>query len=122
MKRIPATENLDQRKGQWLKGVLDLCVLGALAEGEAYGYQLARTLEAAGMGVIKGGTLYPVLNRLETDGLLTVTWRPSVKGPDRKYYTLTDAGSVLLEEGGKEWLAFSETTARLMTASKASTS
>ena len=109
-----ATTDIEPRKAQWLKGVLDLCVLGALRGGEAYGYQLARLLGEAGMGVIKGGTLYPVLNRLETDGLLSITWRPSGQGPDRKYYTLTDAGEVLLDQAGKEWALFAQTTASLI--------
>lgn len=109
-----ATPKLDQRSGQWLKGVLDLCVLGVLRDGEAYGYQLSRMLEEAGLGVIKGGTLYPVLNRLESDGYLDVSWRASEQGPDRKYYTLTTAGSAVLESAAKEWVVFAETTRALM--------
>ena len=106
--------NLDQRKGQWLKGVLDLCVLGALLEGEAYGYQLSRMLGEAGMGVIKGGTLYPVLSRLENEGLVTVTRRPSGQGPDRKYYIISKEGRELLDQAAKEWRLFAETTTALM--------
>lgn len=108
--------NLEQRKGQWLKGVLDLCVLGALLDGEAYGYQLSRVLGEAGMGVIKGGTLYPVLNRLENEGLVSVAWRPSGQGPDRKYYTISGDGVALLEKAAKEWGRFAEITADLMSA------
>lgn len=106
----------EQRTAQWLKGVLDLCVLGLLRDGEAYGYELARLLEGAGMGVIKGGTLYPVLNRLETDGYLSVKWKPSDQGPDRKYYRLTAAGKALVDRIGKEWLIFAETTTALIAA------
>jgi PadR family transcriptional regulator PadR len=72
-------------------------------------------LEQAGLGVVKGGTLYPVLNRLETDGFLDVSWRPSEKGPNRKYYTLTAAGMAALDEAAKEWKAFAEATTELMT-------
>ncbi len=107
-------KNLDQRNGQWLKGVLDLCVLGALRNGEAYGYQLSRILEAAGLGVIKGGTLYPVLNRMESDGLVDVAWRASEKGPNRKYYELTDEGEGVLDDAAKQWQAFAEVTVALM--------
>ena len=110
--------NIDQRKAQWLKGTLDLCVLGALLDGEAYGYQLARVLAEAGLGVIKGGTLYPVLNRLEAEGLVTVSWRPSGRGPDRKYYTISDAGRELLEQVAKEWLVFAEIATGLMNPSR----
>ncbi|WP_306215484.1 PadR family transcriptional regulator, partial [Actinoplanes sp. RD1] len=58
------------RRQQWLRGVLDLCVLGALARGESYGYEIGRQLESAGLGAIAGGTLYPVLLRLERLGLV----------------------------------------------------
>ncbi len=108
----------EQRAAQWLKGVLDLCVLGQLREAEAYGYELARWLEESGMGVIKGGTLYPILNRLETDGYLAVKWRASDQGPDRKYYRLTAQGEALLDHAGKEWLAFVETTTALISAAE----
>jgi PadR family transcriptional regulator PadR len=48
-----------------LRGVLELCVLGALRGGPSYGYALAQSLEQAGLGTVKGGTLYPLLGRLE---------------------------------------------------------
>ncbi len=106
--------NLDRRKGQWLKGVLDLCVLGCLRTGEVYGYELARMLAEAGLGAIKGGTLYPVLSRLETEGFVTVFWRASGQGPNRKYYTISEAGRELVDQAGKEWGVFAETAATLM--------
>jgi hypothetical protein len=58
------------RRASWLKGVLDLLVLAGLTEGESYGYEIAKTLAGSGLGQIKGGTLYPVLNRLEEAGLV----------------------------------------------------
>jgi PadR family transcriptional regulator PadR len=97
---------IDQRRAQWLKGVLDVCVLGALRDGEAYGYDLLQTLEDGGLGPIKGGTLYPLLRRLERDGLVETTWRASAQGPDRKYYQLTDDGLAAAEDCGKAWLRF----------------
>lgn len=104
MKYSPTT--LDQRRAQWLKGVLDLCVLAHLRSGEAYGYELARALEAAGFGEIKGGTLYPLLNRLERDGLVTTVWKTSDQGPDRKYYRITDRGRADLGTAGGAWSSF----------------
>ncbi|MEV1145246.1 PadR family transcriptional regulator [Micromonospora sp. NPDC049799] len=94
------------RRGQWLRGVLDLCVLAALREGESYGYQLAQALDAAGVGPIQGGTLYPVLLRLQRTGLVTAQWREGTSGPARKYYRLTEAGRAALRQGGSAWLAF----------------
>lgn len=55
--------------------MLDLCVLALLTARESYGYELAQSLEAAGIGPIQGGTLYPVLLRLQRTGLITAEWR-----------------------------------------------
>ncbi|MBM0277843.1 PadR family transcriptional regulator [Micromonospora tarensis] len=94
------------RRGQWLRGVLDICVLALLAEQESYGYQLAQALDAVGVGPIQGGTLYPVLLRLQKTGLVTAEWREGTAGPARKYYRLTDHGHTALREGGRAWLSF----------------
>ncbi len=91
-----------------------MCVLGALRNREAYGYELARMLENAGMGPIMGGTLYPVLSRLETDGLLVTFWQASDQGPNRKYYRLTAAGEEFLTQAAREWVNFSRATTRVM--------
>ncbi|MDG4778564.1 PadR family transcriptional regulator [Micromonospora sp. WMMD961] len=94
------------RRGQWLRGVLDICVLALLSEGESYGYQLAQALDTAGVGPIQGGTLYPVLLRLQKTGLVTAQWREGSAGPARKYYRLTDDGHAALRTGGNAWLTF----------------
>jgi len=98
--------SIEQRRAQWLRGVLDLCVLARLRAGEAYGYELARALDAAGFGEIKGGTLYPLLSRLERDRLVTTSWRTSDLGPDRKYYRLTVTGEETLNAAGAAGLEF----------------
>src|SRR5690625_7349935 len=54
---------------EWLRGVLELCVLRVLADGATYGYAIAAELAQAGLGEIKGGTLYPLLGRLEKNAL-----------------------------------------------------
>ncbi|MBR8741291.1 PadR family transcriptional regulator [Nocardiopsis sp. MG754419] len=94
------------RRSSWLKGVLDLLVLSGLTEGESYGYALAARLDEAGFGRIKGGTLYPVLNRLEEAGLVAAEFRAAAKGPGRRYYHLTDQGREVLAEQGGAWLEF----------------
>lgn len=75
-------------------------------DGEAYGYELAKGLETAGLGEIKGGTLYPLLNRLERDGLVETVWRDGHQGPDRKYYQITTLGESALSEAGAAWAEF----------------
>jgi PadR family transcriptional regulator PadR len=91
---------------QWLRGVLDLCLLAQLADGEAYGYELARRLEDLGFGSIPGGSLYPALLRRERLGHLTAEWRAGEGGPGRKYYALTPAGREALERESADWRAF----------------
>ncbi|GAA1581291.1 PadR family transcriptional regulator [Actinomadura kijaniata] len=94
------------RRSSWLKGVLDLLVLASLTEGENYGYEIAKSLAGAGLGEIKGGTLYPVLNRLEEAGLVAAEFRAADRGPGRRYYSLTQRGRDTLAEQGSLWLAF----------------
>jgi len=103
------------RRASWLKGVLDLLVLASLSDGESYGYQIAKTLADAGLGQIKGGTLYPVLNRLEEAGLLATEFRAAERGPGRRYYRLTAEGRRTLEEEGARWLAFDESVRAVLT-------
>jgi PadR family transcriptional regulator PadR len=102
------------RNSQWLKGVLDLCALSLLSDRERYGYEIARILDDAGLGPIKGGTLYPLLARLENDGLVSTTWKPSDQGPERKYYRLADRGRLLLEVNISAWREFADRVTSVM--------
>lgn len=95
----------DQRP-TWLRGVLDLCLLAQLKDGEAYGYELARRLEGLGFGPIAGGSLYPALLRREKLGHLRAEWRAGEGGPGRKYYVLTGAGREALDRETVAWHAF----------------
>ncbi|WP_181309759.1 PadR family transcriptional regulator [Nocardioides campestrisoli] len=90
----------------WVRAALGLCVLQALAQGPTYGYALASALEDAGFGTVKGGTLYPLLGRLETAGLVSVEWRAGEGGPGRKYFALSDAGRAELAAQRGQWRAF----------------
>ncbi|MFD6093234.1 PadR family transcriptional regulator [Oerskovia sp. NPDC060338] len=99
---------------EWLRGVLDVCVLRILAAGPTYGYAIAARLADAGLGAIKGGTLYPLLGRLEAGGLVTVEWRAGDGGPGRKYYELTPAGHDELAHRATLWDAFTRTTRDLV--------
>jgi PadR family transcriptional regulator PadR len=74
------------------KGLLELCILNALAERERYGYELVKTLVSIpGLGVTEG-TLYPLLSRLRVQGLISARLEQSTEGPARKYYALSPAG------------------------------
>lgn len=99
--------DLDPQPSEWLRGVLELCVLRVMADGPSYGYAIAAELAAAGFGDIKGGTLYPLLARIEKNALVTVEWRTGEGGPGRKYFKLTGSGRAALEHGMLQWQAFS---------------
>src|SRR5579862_7664795 len=75
------------------KGLLELCVLNALAGKERYGYELVKALvDVPGMGVTEG-TLYPLLSRLRLQGLISARLEESAEGPARKYYALSREGA-----------------------------
>lgn len=95
---------------EWLRGALSMYVLHVIADGPTYGYAIATALAEAGLGVIKGGTLYPLLARLEEAGLVTVEWRAGDGGPGRKFYDLTDAGRDEHQRQTADWRAFTEVT------------
>ena len=76
---------------QMRKGILEYCILSIISQGEIYASDIISELKKAQLLVVEG-TLYPLLNRLRTNGLLSYEWRESTSGPPRKYYTITDAG------------------------------
>ena len=94
------------RRNQWLRGVLDLCVLALLRGGESYGYELAQRLEAKGIGPVQGGTLYPLLLRLQKTGLVVTRWQEGEAGLARKYYAITAAGRDALHREVHDWRLF----------------
>jgi PadR family transcriptional regulator PadR len=98
---------------EWLRGTLSLCVLGILADGASYGYAISQRLEEAGVGSVKGGTLYPLLARLEAEMLVAATWSVGDGAPGRKYLELTEAGHVELVHRRELWQQFSSTVEAL---------
>lgn len=100
--------------GEWLRGVLPTCALAVLAAAPAHGYAVTQALTRAGITGLRGGALYPVLTRLEQDGLVAATWQEGEGGPGRKVYRLTDAGRAQLDTLSGSWDAFAATTAALL--------
>lgn len=94
----------------WLRASLGLCALRALETGPSYGYAIIADLAEAGLGEIKGGTLYPLLTRFEHGGLVTTEWRPGDGGPGRKYFSLTPAGRAELDRLRTDWARFTAVT------------
>ncbi len=94
---------LDGRRSQLLRGVLDLCLLAVIDEGPAYGYEMTKRLRARGMSIVGEGSIYPLLGRLERDGLVETRREASNGGPPRKYYSLSADGKRSLDGGVEEW-------------------
>lgn len=88
---------------QMLKGILPMLVLALLHEQESYGYELVTRLQEAGLEDIATGTVYPVLTRLEREGLITSRLVASPSGPARKYYVPTEAGTAHLAASAAAW-------------------
>lgn len=83
---------------QMLKGTLEGCVLAIISQQETYGYEISEQLRQYGFGTITEGTIYPLLLRLEKNGLAKAVYRTSDIGPKRKYYFLTPKGSKELND------------------------
>ncbi|MRG58874.1 PadR family transcriptional regulator [Agromyces sp. CFH 90414] len=98
---------------QLRRGVAEQCVLGLLRERARYGWELAETLGEHGL-VASIGTLYPLLARLRSRGLVEAFERESETGPTRKYYRLTDAGRRELAAFRGQWAEFSRTVDDLL--------
>lgn len=88
-----------------------MLVLHLLAVRESYGYELVTRLQDVGLTDLTTGTVYPVLGRLEREGLLTSRLAPSTSGPARKYYRPTDTGTQALADAVVGWHDLSATVA-----------
>jgi PadR family transcriptional regulator PadR len=85
------------------KGVLSHAALAALAPAPGHGYELLARLNDRGFDRLKGGTLYPLLHRLESQSLISHHWTTPAAGPARKVYTITDTGLAELDEAERAW-------------------
>ena len=97
--------SVEERRSQLLRGVLDLCLLAVMEEEPAYGYEMTKRLHARGLSIVGAGSIYPLLARLERDGLVDTYRAASNGGPPRKYYRLTPDGERALAAGVSEWRA-----------------
>src|SRR5579871_1417640 len=93
----------ERRITQLRKGILELAIMGVLYHSRHYGYSLVRVLSEHGSTSLKEGTVYPILSRLDRDGVVKSEWVESVQGPPRKYYSLTPAGRRLFNELSQEF-------------------
>jgi PadR family transcriptional regulator PadR len=99
---------------RWRKAVLPFAILAVLRRGPKHGYGLATELRDLLGAAAPEGTLYPLLNGFERDGLTVAEWVIQDTGPARKTYALTDKGRAALDDGARRWSVFGTNLQRLI--------
>lgn len=87
-------------------------VLGVIAEGETYGYEIVKRVAELSGGQLEwtDGMLYPLLHRLEQQGMLTSVWRVAEQTKrKRKYYAITEQGRAAMQQQRQQWRVITET-------------
>lgn len=93
-------------EAQLRKGTLEMAALASLWGKRLYGLEILRSLASDAQLALGEGTIYPILNRLKTEGLLVSEWVEAEAGHPRKYYSLTEAGRVRLCSMAQAWVGF----------------
>jgi PadR family transcriptional regulator PadR len=114
MQNIPNPPSLyaQQIATQLRKGFLAYCVLKVCRPAPIYTSDILKQLRQAQLVVVEG-TIYPLLSKLQKDGLLAYSWQESGQGPPRKYYAITDFGSTVMELVQEEIYAINDTLEKL---------
>jgi len=95
--------NLNNWQTQVRKGLLDIVILNLLRHGQCHGYEMVQTFKRIQGLKIREGNIYPILARLQTDGLVTSYSEASHDGPPRKYFRLTELGEKALIDMNAHW-------------------
>ncbi len=100
----------DNKKTKWdiqlRKGALELVILAVLKDRELYGLEILETLKTEAGFLIPSGTIYPLLDRMKRDGLLSSNWVHSDEDRPRKYYNLTKKGQGRFKDLKDNWTTF----------------
>ena len=114
MGKFNKREFLNKWESQLRKGILEFIILLFLKDKEYYGYELINEIKKFTSMTISEGTIYPLLNRLKKEGLITSSWVEMETGVPRKYYTITEEGKNVLEEMKDVWLPVNFSLQKLM--------
>jgi PadR family transcriptional regulator PadR len=107
-------ESPDRWEAQLRKGALEMAALASLWNGSLYGLEIIRFLESHSRLVLAEGTIYPILNRLKAEGMLTSDWVEAEAGHPRKYYALTEPGRTRLRQMAEAWANFAGGLSQLL--------
>jgi len=94
---------------QLRKGVIEYCVLALLRDRAHYGGELVQLLGDRDGLLVTEGTIYPLLSRLRSEGLVDTAWQETTGGHPRRYYRLSKAGQKAVVEFKSEWVGFRAT-------------
>jgi PadR family transcriptional regulator, regulatory protein PadR len=99
----------DRFRKELVGSTTSILVLSVLRESPTYGYHLAQIINERSGGLLKWreGTIYPMLHRLEKQGLIKGKWQVSDTSKPKRVYSLTDAGLLALKQQHQEWDIFS---------------
>ena len=110
----PSEDELGKWETQLRKGGLGLAVLATLWNGQLYGLEMLRRLDAVAGLAVPEGTIYPLLNRLKSEGLVASEWVEADAGHPRKYYSLTHRGRGRVRDMAGAWKSFAGGLDRLL--------
>lgn len=80
-----------------------MCLLAVISEEPSYGYEMVRKLKDRGLDLVSEGAIYPVLSRLQRNGLVEGYLVASPEGPARKYYRIEKKGTSALAQWSRAW-------------------
>lgn len=98
---------IESQRTQLLHGVLAMCLLSIIDEEASYGYEMVSKLRDRGLDLASEGSIYPLLSRLQKQGMIEGYLVQSSEGPARKYYRMSDEGRRTLGHWRDEWRGFS---------------
>jgi PadR family transcriptional regulator PadR len=103
-----------------IKGTLSLVILTLLSRRAMYGYEIVAIVKEETDGVLewKAGSLYPILHKLEKDGMLRGEWEGEADKRPRKYYHITKTGRSALREKKESWSQLTKAITQIMENSK----
>ncbi len=106
---MPPAMPIDGLATQLRKGVIEFCVLALLRDRPRYGGELVQLMRERQGLLVSEGTIYPLLSRMRSEGLVETEWSETSGGHPRRYYRLSRAGQKAVAEFRGEWLSFRTT-------------
>jgi PadR family transcriptional regulator PadR len=101
--KLEAQMNKENWETQVRKGLLEIVILNFLRGGRSHGYEMVQMLKQIDGLEMREGNIYPILARLQSEGLVSSQTEPSPDGPPRKYFALTAQGKKALADMNSHW-------------------